>query len=76
MQLVLQGSADVRGLADTLLGSVEDSESFRRATSVGIEDLEGLSVFDMLTNLLRRTVRSGWRLLLLVDEAEVPAQGR
>lgn len=66
----LQGSGDVRGLADTLLGSVEDSESFRRATSVGIEDLEGLSVFDMLTNLLRRTVRSGWRLLLLVDEAE------
>ena len=66
----LQGSGDVRGLADTLLGSVEDSESFRRATSVGVEDLEGLAVFDMLTNLLRRTVRSGWRLLLLVDEAE------
>ncbi|HVR70598.1 MAG TPA: AAA family ATPase [Vicinamibacteria bacterium] len=66
----LQGSGDVRGLADNLLGSVEDSESFRRATSVGVEDLEGLAVFDMLTNLLRRTVRSGWRLLLLVDEAE------
>ena len=66
----LQGSGDVRGLADSLLGSVEDSESFRRASSVGIEDLEGLAVFDMLTNLLRRTVRSGWRLLLLVDEAE------
>jgi hypothetical protein len=66
----LQGSGDVRGLADNLLGSVEDSESFRRATSVGVDDLEGLGVFDMLTTLLRRTVRSGWRLLLLVDEAE------
>jgi hypothetical protein len=66
----LQGSGDVRGLADSLLGSVEDSESFRRATDVGVDDLEGLAVFDMLTTLLRRTVRSGWRLLLLVDEAE------
>jgi hypothetical protein len=66
----LQGSGDVRGLADSLLGSVEDSDSFRRATTVGLEDLEGLAVFDMLTTLLRRTVRSGWRLLLLVDEAE------
>ena len=66
----LQGSGDLRGLADTLLGSVEDSESFRRTTGVSVEDLEGLAVFDMLTTLLRRTVRSGWRLLLLVDEAE------
>ena len=66
----LQGSADARGLADGLLGSVEDSESFRRATDIDIEDLEGLAVADMLTTLVRRTVRSGWRLLLLVDEAE------
>src|SRR5204862_5606112 len=61
---------DSRGLADGLLGSVEDSESFRRATDIDVEDLEGLSVADMLTTLVRRTVRSGWRLLLLVDEAE------
>jgi hypothetical protein len=66
----LQGSADARGLADNLLGSVEDSEAFRRATDIGVEDLEGLPVADMLTTLIRRTVRSGWRLLLLVDEAE------
>ena len=66
----LQGSGDARGLADGLLGSVEDSESFRRATDIDVEDLEGLSVADMLTTLVRRTVRSGWRLLLLVDEAE------
>ena len=51
-------------------GSVEDSESFRRATDIDVEDLEGLAVADMLTTLVRRTVRSGWRLLLLVDEAE------
>ena len=66
----LQGSADARGLADGLLGSVEDSEAFRRATGIAVEDLEGHSVADMLTTLVRRTVRSGWRLLLLVDEAE------
>jgi AAA domain-containing protein len=66
----LQGSADVRGLAETLLGSVEDGESFRRATDVAVDDLEGLPVADMLTTVVRRTVRSGWRLLLLVDEAE------
>jgi hypothetical protein len=66
----LQGSADARGLADSLLGSVEDSEAFRRASDVSVESLEGLSVADMLTTLVRRTVRSGWRLLLLVDEAE------
>jgi AAA domain len=66
----LQGSADARGLADGLLGSVEDSESFRRATDIAVEDLEGHSVADMLTTLVRRTVRSGWRLLLLIDEAE------
>ena len=66
----LQGSADARGLADNLLGSVEDSEAFRRATDIGVEDLEGLAVPLMLTTLIRRTVRSGWRLLLLVDEAE------
>jgi hypothetical protein len=66
----LQGSADARGLADSLLGSVEDSEAFRRSTDISAEDLEGLAVADMLTTLVRRTVRSGWRLLLLVDEAE------
>jgi AAA domain-containing protein len=66
----LQGSGDARGMADGLLGSVEDSESFRRSTDVAIEDLEGLPVADMLTTMVRRTVRSGWRLLLLVDEAE------
>jgi hypothetical protein len=66
----LQGSADARGLADGLLGSVEDSEAFRRATDISAEDLEGLAIADMLTTLVRRTVRSGWRLLLLVDEAE------
>jgi hypothetical protein len=66
----LQGSADARGLADGLLGSIEDSEAFRRATDIAVEDFEGLSVSDMLTTLVRKTVRSGWRLLLLVDEAE------
>jgi hypothetical protein len=66
----LQGSTDARGLADGLLESVEDSEAFRRATDVSVEDLEGLGVADMLTTILRRTVRSGWRLLLVVDEAE------
>src|SRR6267378_7784283 len=66
----LQGSGDVRGLADGLLGSVEDSEGFRRATDIAVEDLEGLTAADMLTTLVRRTVKSGWRLLLLVDEAE------
>jgi hypothetical protein len=66
----LQGSGDGRGLADGLLGSVEDSEAFRRATDVVVEDLEGLLAADMLVTLLRRAVRSGWRLLLLIDEAE------
>jgi len=66
----LQGSGDARGLADTLLSSVEDSEAFRRATDVSIDDLESQPVADMLATLVRRTVRSGWRLLLLVDEAE------
>jgi hypothetical protein len=66
----LQGSGDVRGLADTLLASVEDSEPFRRATDLLVEDLESLPVGEMLASLVRRTVRSGWRLLLLVDEAE------
>jgi hypothetical protein len=66
----LQGSADSKGLADGLLGCVEDSESFRRATDIAVEDLEGLQASDMLTTLVRRTVRSGWRLLLLVDEGE------
>ena len=66
----LQGSGDARGLAETLLASVEDSEPFRRATDVLVEDLESLPVAEMLASLVRRTVRSGWRLLLLVDEAE------
>jgi len=66
----LQGSADGRGLAESLMGSVEDSEPFRRATGVAVENLEGLAPADVLTTLIRRTVRSGWRLLLLVDEAE------
>lgn len=66
----LQGSGDARGLADGLLGSVEDTEAFRRATDVSVEDIEGLAVADMVTTLVRRTVKSGWRLLLLVDEAE------
>jgi hypothetical protein len=66
----LQGSADARGLAEGLLGSVEDSEAFRRATDIAVEDLEGMATVEMLTTLIRRTVRSGWRLLLLVDEAE------
>jgi hypothetical protein len=66
----LQGSGDARGLAETLLSSVEDSEAFRRATDLDIEDLESLPVAEMLATLVRRTVRSGWRLLLLVDEAE------
>ena len=66
----LQGSGDARGLADSLLESVEDSDPFRRATDVEIDQLEGLTVPDMLTTLARRTVKSGWRMLLLVDEAE------
>jgi hypothetical protein len=66
----LQGSGDSRGMADGLLGSVEDSEAFRRATGISVDDMEGMSFGDMLTTLVRRTVRSGWRLLLLIDEAE------
>jgi hypothetical protein len=66
----LQGSGDARGLAEGLLSSVEDSEAFRRATAVNVEDLESLPVSEMLTTLVRRTVRSGWRLLLLMDEPE------
>jgi hypothetical protein len=66
----LQGSGDARGLAETLLSSVEDSEPFCRATDVGVEDVESMPVAEMLATLVRRTVRSGWRLLLLVDEAE------
>jgi hypothetical protein len=66
----LQGSGDARGLAETLLSSVEDSDAFRRSTDVAVEDLESLPIADMLATLVRRTVRSGWRLLLLVDEAE------
>jgi hypothetical protein len=66
----LQGSGDARGLAETLLSSVEDSEAFCRATDVGVEDLESMPVAEMLATLVRRTVRSGWRLLLLLDEAE------
>jgi hypothetical protein len=66
----LQGSGDARGLAETLLGSVEDSEAFRRSTDISVEDLESLPVGEMLATLVRRTVRSGWRLLVLVDEAE------
>ncbi len=66
----LQGSGDARGLAESLVGSVEDSETFRRATDISVEDLESLPAGEMLATLVRRTVRSGWRLLLLVDEAE------
>jgi hypothetical protein len=66
----LQGSGDARGLAETLLSSVEDAEVFRRATDVTVEDLESLPIAEMIATLVRRTVRSGWRLLLLVDEAE------
>jgi hypothetical protein len=66
----LQGSGDARGLAETLLSSVEDAESFRRATDIGVEDLESLPISEMISTLVRRTVRAGWRLLLLVDEAE------
>jgi hypothetical protein len=66
----LQGSGDARGLAETLLSSVEDGETFRRATDVTVEDLESLPIADMIATLVRRTVRGGWRLLLLVDEAE------
>lgn len=66
----LEGSSDARGLADGLLGAVEDSEAFRRATGVLAEDVEGMSVSEMLGALVRKTVRSGWRLLLLIDEAE------
>lgn len=66
----LEGSGDARGLAEGLLGSVEDSESFRRATRVTVDEFEGMSVADLLMALTRRTVRSGWRLLLLIDEAE------
>jgi hypothetical protein len=66
----LQGSGDARGLAETLLSSVEDSEAFSRATDLSVEDLESLPISEMLATIVRRTVRSGWRLLLLIDEAE------
>ncbi len=66
----LQGSGDARGLAETLLSSVEDAEGFRRATDVAVEDLESLPISEMIATLVRRTLRAGWRLLLLIDEAE------
>jgi hypothetical protein len=66
----LQGSGDARGLAETLLSSIEDSESFRRSTDLTVDDVESLPVAEMIATLVRRTVRSGWRLLLLIDEAE------
>jgi len=66
----LEGAVDARGLAEGLLSSVEDSEPLRRAIDLAVEDLEGLSVVDMLSTLVRRTVRNGWRLLLLLDEGE------
>jgi hypothetical protein len=66
----LQGSGDSRGLAETLLSSVEDSEAFSRATDLSVEDIESLPIAEMIATIVRRTVRSGWRLLLLVDEAE------
>ncbi len=66
----LQGSGDARGLSETLLSSVEDAESFRRATDIGVEHLESLPISEMISTLVRRTVRAGWRLLLLIDEAE------
>ena len=55
----LQGSGDARGLAESLVGSVEDSETFRRATDISVEDLESLPAGEMLATLVRRTVRSG-----------------
>ncbi|MBN2370385.1 MAG: AAA family ATPase [Vicinamibacteria bacterium] len=66
----LEGSADPRGLAESLVASVEDCENFRRSIDLSIDEVEGLSVTDLLTTLVRKTVRSGWRLLLLLDEAE------
>jgi hypothetical protein len=66
----LEGGLDARGLAEGLLSSVEDSEPLRRAIDLSVEDLEGMSVVDMLSTLVRRTVRNGWRLLLLLDEGE------
>jgi hypothetical protein len=66
----LEGGLDARGLAEGLLSSVEDSEPLRRAIDLTVEDLEGMSVVEMLSTLVRRTVRNGWRLLLLLDEGE------
>jgi len=66
----LEGSVDARGLAEGLLSSVEDAEAFRRAADVAVEEIEGLSVTDMVSTLVRKTVRNGWRLLLLLDEGE------
>ncbi len=66
----LEGSSDARGLAEGLLSAVEDSEPFRRAIDVAVEEFEGLVVTDMLASLVRKTVRAGWRLLLLLDEGE------
>jgi hypothetical protein len=66
----LQGSGDARGLGESFLSSLEDSEPFRRATGSGVDAVESLPIADMVTTILRRTVRSGWRLLLLIDEAE------
>jgi hypothetical protein len=67
----LEGSADARGLADSLLGSIEDSEAYRRVAGIAVEDVEGLSVIEMLTALVRRTLRSGFKLLILIDEADL-----
>lgn len=66
----IQGAGDSRGLADLLIEAVEDCEPFRRSTGIAVEDLEGAPVHEMLATLLRRAVRSGWRLLLLIDEGE------
>jgi len=45
---------------------VEDSEAFRRATDIGVEIVEGLTVFDMLTTLVRRKNLFGRFYLLAV----------
>ena len=52
----LQGSGDARGLAETLLASVEDSEPFRRATDVLLRGARGFGHNDFKIELARRAI--------------------
>jgi hypothetical protein len=70
----LQGTA-TWGLMETLLSSVEDSGR-SAAPPTSTSRTWKPAHRNMLAAIVRRTVHGGWRLLLLVDEAESPVVGR